>query len=349
MTAGEAQPFDIAVVGAGPCGLAVGVAAKERGLTCAIFDRGPVTSSIYRYPTYTTFFSGPEKLEISRVPFTTAGDKPTRREALRYYRKLVKYFDLEVHQYEDVTAITRDGGGFVLDTRIRDHDDARYTARNVVIASGYFDTPRRLTDTPGSELPKTVYYYSDPYPYFDQDVVVIGAGNSAVDAALNCWREGARVTMVHLFDQLDRGIKPWVRPDIENRIAEGAIQVLWRHRVTHIRPRDVEVEDLASGARRTLPNDWVLAMTGYAPETAILRGLGVTVDEKTGIPVHDRSTMRTDAPGVYIAGVVAAGLDPNKIFIENGKYHGPLICDAILGREPDPETVHKAKSLAKAT
>ena len=348
MTAGDSQPFDIAVVGAGPCGLAVGVAAKERGLTCAIFDRGPVTSSVYRYPTYTTFFSGPEKLEISGVPFTTAGDKPTRREALRYYRKLVQYFGLTVHQYEDVTAITRDAGGFALDTRIREAEDARYRARNVVIASGYFDTPRRL-DTPGSELPKTVYYYTDPYPYFDQDVVVIGAGNSAVDAALNCWREGARVTMVHLFDALDRGIKPWVRPDIENRIAEGAITALWRHRVTRIRPRDVEIESLVTGERRTLPNDWVLAMTGYAPDTAILRGLGVSIDEKTGIPTHDRSTMQTDAPNVYIAGVVAAGLDPNKIFIENGKFHGPLIADSVLGREPDPETVKKAKSLAVAT
>lgn len=348
MTAGESQPFDIAVVGAGPCGLAVGVAARERGLSCAIFDRGPVTSSVYRYPTYTTFFSGPEKIEIAGVPFTTAGDKPTRREALRYFRKLVTYFDLTVHQYEDVTAITRDGDGFVLETRIRDFEDARYTARNVVIASGYFDTPRRLVDTPGAELAKTVYYYSDPYPYFDQDVLVVGAGNSAVDAALNVWREGARVTMVHLFDTLDRGIKPWVRPDIENRIAEGAIEVLWRHRVTRIRLRDVQVEDLVTGARRTLRNDWVLAMTGYAPDTAILRGLGVTIDEKTGIPTHDRSTMATDSPGVYIAGVVAAGLDPNKIFIENGRFHGPLICDAILGRDPDPETVTKAKSLASA-
>lgn len=346
--AGEGDVLDIAVVGAGPCGLAVGVAAKENGLSCAVFDRGPVTSSVYRYPTYTTFFSGPEKLEISGVPFTTAGDKPTRREALRYYRKLVQYFGLRIHQYEDVTAISRDGDGFAIETLIRGVDAVRYRARNVVIASGYFDTPRRL-ETPGAELAKTVYYYSDPYPYFDQDVVVIGAGNSAVDAALNCWREGARVTMVHLFDVLDRGIKPWVRPDIENRIAEGSIGVLWRHRVTRITPRTVEVESLLTGERRTLPNDWVLAMTGYAPDTGILRGLGVEVDEKTGIPAHDRSTMETNAPGVYIAGVVAAGLDPNKIFIENGKYHGPLIVDSILGRAPDADVVARAKSLASAT
>lgn len=345
--AGDMQPFDIAVVGAGPCGLAVGVAAKERGLSCAIFDRGAVTSSVYRYPTYTTFFSGPEKLEIAGVPFTTAGDKPTRREALRYYRKLVTYFGLEVHQYEDVTTITKDGDEFVLRTRIRDASDAEYRARNIVIASGYFDTPRRIS-IPGANLPKVVYYFSDPYPYFDQDVVVIGAGNSGVDAALTTWREGARVTLVHLFDTLDRGIKPWVRPDIENRIAEGSIRALWRSKVTDIRPLEVDIEDMVTGQRQTLKNDWVLAMTGYAPDPHLLHGLGVTVDETTGIPAHDRATMRTDVPGVYIAGVIAAGLDANKIFIENGKFHGPLIADHILGREPDPETVRMAKSLATA-
>jgi bacillithiol disulfide reductase len=344
----QTQPFDIAVVGAGPCGLAVGVAAKERGLSCVIFDRGPVTWSVYRYPTYTTFFSGPEKLEIANVPFTTAGDKPTRREALRYYRKLVSYFDLDVRQYEDVVAIDREGDGFVLRTRIREVDDAEYRAKNIVIATGYFDTPRRI-DVPGAELPKVVHYFTEPFLYFDQDVIVIGAGNSAADAALTCWREGARVTMVHLFDKLDRGVKPWVRPDIENRIAEGSIPVLWRHRVAAIRPREVDVENLDTGEVRTLPNDWVLAMTGYVPDPGLLRELGVSIDPHTGIPAHDRSTMRTDVPGVYIAGVLAAGYDANKIFIENGKFHGPLIADAVAGREPDPETVTKAKSLAVAT
>ncbi|HEX8904688.1 MAG TPA: YpdA family putative bacillithiol disulfide reductase [Longimicrobiaceae bacterium] len=344
----QTQPFDIAVVGAGPCGLAVGVAAQERGLSCVIFDRGPVTWSVYRYPTYTTFFSGPEKLEIAGVPFTTAGDKPTRREALRYYRKLVTYFGLDVRQYEDVVEIERDGKEFVLRTRIREVDDAEYRAKNIVIATGYFDTPRRL-DVPGAELEKVVHYFTEPFLYFDQDVVVIGAGNSAADAALTCWREGARVTMVHLFEQLDRGVKPWVRPDIENRIAEGSIPVLWRHRVVAIRPREVDVENLVTGEVRTLANDWVLAMTGYEPDPGLLRGLGVTIDPKSGIPAHDRSTMRTDVPGVYIAGVLAAGYDANKIFIENGKFHGPLIADAVAGRDPDPETVKKAKSLAVAT
>lgn len=344
----EQQPFDILVVGAGPCGLAVGIAAKERGLSCAMFDQGPVTWSMYRYPTYTTFFSGPEKLEIANVPFTTSGDKPTRREGLRYYRKLVQYFGLDVRQYEAVAGIQRDGDLFVVRTRIREVDDAEYRARNIVIATGYFDTPRRL-DVPGGDLPKVVHYFTEPFIYFDQDVVVIGAGNSAADAALTTWREGARVTIVHLFEGLDRGVKPWVRPDIENRIAEGSIPALWRHRVVAIRPREVDVESLDTGEVRTLPNDWVLAMTGYVPDPGLLRELGVSIDAKTGIPTHDRNTMLTDVPGVYIAGVVAAGYDANKIFIENGKFHGPLIADAVLGREPDPETVKKAKSLAVAT
>jgi len=322
--------FDVAVVGAGPCGIAVGVAARKEGLSCVLFDRGAVTQSVCRYPTYTTFFSGPEKLEIDDLPFTTAGDKPTRREALRYFRKVVSYYGLDVRQYEEVAAVAREGDGFLLRTRRADEDRV-YRARNVVIATGYFDTPRPL-EVPGEELPKVVHYFADPYPYFDQDVVVVGAGNSAVDAALSCWREGARVTLVHLFEGLDKGIKPWVRPDIENRIAEGAIPALWRHRLVQIRAREVEVEDLETGERRVLPNDWVLAMTGYVPDPYLLRSLGVHIDSETGIPAHDRRTMRTDQPGVYIAGVLAAGYDANKIFIENGKLHGPLIAADVARR-----------------
>jgi thioredoxin reductase (NADPH) len=322
--------FDIAVVGAGPCGIAVGVAAKKAGLSCVLFDRGAVTQSVCRYPTYTTFFSGPEKLEIDDLPFTTAGDKPTRREALRYFRKVVSYYRLQVRQYEDVTEVARDGDAFLLRTA-RAGVESAYRAHNVVVATGYFDTPRRL-DVPGEDLPKVVHYFADPFPYFDQDVVVVGAGNSAADAALTCWREGARVTIVHLFEGLDKGIKPWVRPDIENRIVEGAIPALWRHRLLEIRPAEVEVEDLESGERRVLRNDWVLAMTGYVPDPYLLRSLGVDIDSETGIPSHDRATMRTNQPGVYIAGVLAAGFDANKIFIENGKLHGPLIAADVAVR-----------------
>ena len=322
------EVFDIAVVGAGPCGIAVGVAAREHELSCVLFDRGAVTQAMMEHPTYTVYFSGPEKLEIARIPFTTAGDKPTRREALRYYRKVVTFFDLDVRQYEEVVGIEREGENFAVLTRHRTGEEKSYRARNVVIATGYYDNPRRL-DAAGAELPKVSYYFTEPYPYFDQDVVVIGGGNSAADAALTIWREGARVTLVHLFEELDRGVKPWVRPDIDNRISEGSIPALWRHRVTEIRPHEVIVESLDTGERRSLPNDWVLAMIGYIPEPWLLQELGVAIDRATGIPAYDPATMETDVAGVYIAGVLAAGNGANKIFIENGKLHGPLIARAV--------------------
>jgi thioredoxin reductase (NADPH) len=323
--------FDLLVVGAGPCALAVGVAATEAGLSCAMFDRGAITQAMMEHPTYTTYFSGPEKLEIADMPFTTAGDKPTRREALRYYRRLAGYYDLDVRQYEAVTAVEREGeAGFRVRTNSRELERA-YLARNVVIATGYYDNPRRL-DSLGADLPKVSYYFTDPFPYWDQDVIVVGGGNSAADAALTVWREGGRVTLVHLFDELDKGVKPWVKPDIENRIKEGAIPALWRHRVVEIRPFEVVVESLDSGERSALRNDWVLAMIGYEPEPGLLREVGVAIDPETGIPAHDPATMETDVPGIFIAGVLAAGYDANKIFIENGKLHGPLIAAAVAAR-----------------
>lgn len=321
------ETFDILVVGAGPCGLAVGVAARERGLSCAAFDRGSITQSMMEHPTYTTYFSGPEKLEIGGVPFTTAGDKPTRREALRYYRRVAGHFALDVRQYEEVVAIEGRTGGFRVTTR-SERGEGRYHARAVVIATGYFDNPRPL-GVPGADLPKVSYYFTEPFPYWDLDLVVVGGGNSAADAALTCWREGARVTLVHLFDELDRGVKPWVRPDIDNRIEEGSIPALWRHRIVEVRPGDVVVESLDTGERRSLPNDRVLAMIGYVPDPGLLAELGVSIDPETGIPAHDPATMETDVPGVFIAGVLAAGYDANKIFIENGKLHGPLIAAAV--------------------
>jgi thioredoxin reductase (NADPH) len=321
------KPFDLLVVGAGPCGLAVGIAAREKGLSCAMFDRGAITQSMMEHPTYTTYFSGPEKLEIAGLPFTTAGDKPTRREALRYYRRVAGYHQLDVLQFEEVIGIERRDAHFEVRTRARGEDHL-HLATNVVIATGYFDTPRVL-DVPGADLPKVSYYFTEPYRYWNQDLIVIGGGNSAADAALTCWREGARVTIVHLFEQLDKGVKPWVRPDIDNRIEEGAIPALWRHRLVEIGEREVVIESLDTGERRTLANDWVLAMIGYVPDPRLLLELGVSIDPRTGIPAFDPATMETDVPGVFIAGVLAAGYDANKIFIENGKLHGPLIAKAV--------------------
>lgn len=327
--------MDIAVVGAGPCGIAVGVAAARAGLSCVLFDRGAITQAMMDHPTYVTYFSGPEKLEIDGLPFTTAGDKPTRREALRYYRKVAEYHRLRVRQYEEVVGVEGAAGDFTLRTRTRDGEARTQRARAVVVATGYYDNPRRL-DVPGAELPKVLYWFEEPYPFWDQDVIVVGGGNSAADAALTTWREGARVTVVHLFDQLDRGVKPWVRPDIDNRIAEGAIPALWRHRVVEIRPREVVVESLDTGETRILPNDWVLAMTGYEPDPVLLRELGVTFHPESAVPTHDPETMETDVPGVYVAGVIVSGHDANKIFIENGKLHGPLIAAHVAATRPIP-------------
>ena len=322
---------DIAVVGAGPCGIAVGVAAAQAGVSCVLFDRGAITQAMMDHPTYVTYFSGPEKLEIADLPFTTAGDKPTRREALRYYRKVAAYYRLDVRQFTEVVSVEPEDGGFVLRTRTRDGVEGEFRARTVVIATGYYDNPRRL-EVPGAELGKVLYYFDEPYRYWDQDVVVIGGGNSSADAALTCWREGARVTLVHLFDQLDKGVKPWVRPDIDNRIAEGSIPALWRSRLVEVRPREVLVEHLETGERRVLPNDWVLAMTGYEPDPRWLRELGIAVDPVTAIPQHDPATMETNVPGLYVAGVIVSGHDANKIFIENGKLHGPLIAASVAGK-----------------
>ncbi len=318
------DPLDILVIGAGPCAIAVGVAARERGLACLLVDRGAVTQAMMEHPTYTTYFSGPEKLEVGGIPFTTAGDKPTRREALRYYRRVVAFHGIDVLQYHEVTGVERDGANFVCHTIDVNGGRRDLVARNLVVATGYYDNPRRL-DVPGADLPKVTHYFTEPFPYFDQDVIVVGGGNSAADAALSCWREGARVTIVHQFEELDRGVKAWVKPDIENRIVEGAIPALWRHVVREIQPREVIVEHLDTGETRAIRNDWVLAMIGYVPDPGLLTEIGVGIDPLTGIPAFDPATMLTNVPNVYIAGVLAAGYDANKIFIENGKLHGPLI------------------------
>jgi thioredoxin reductase (NADPH) len=311
------------------------VAAARAGLSCVLFDRGAITQAMMDHPTYVTYFSGPEKLEIADLPFTTSGDKPTRREALRYYRKVAAYFRLDVRQYQEVTEVEPADGGFVLHTRSGAGEAAAHRARNVVVATGYYDNPRRL-DVPGADLGKVVYYFDEPYRYWDQDVVVVGGGNSAADAALLCWREGARVTLIHLFDQLDKGVKPWVRPDIDNRIAEGAIPALWRSRLVEIRPREVVVESTDTGERRVIANDWILAMTGYEPDPSWLRELGIAVDPVTAVPRHDPGTMETNVPGLYVAGVIVSGHDANKIFIENGKLHGPLIAASVAGKLGQP-------------
>ncbi|MBI4545777.1 MAG: YpdA family putative bacillithiol disulfide reductase [Gemmatimonadetes bacterium] len=320
--------LDLAVVGAGPCGLGVAVAARQAGLECVLFDKGCITGSIAAYPTYMTFFSTAEKLEVGGVPFIVAADKPTRLEALKYYRRLASHFGLRVHQYEEVLDIAGQRGAFTLRTRRREGSAASYLARQVAIATGYFGRPN-LLGVPGAELDKVTYYYREGHPYYDQDCLVIGGGNSAVEAALDLYRCGARVTLLHFADRLDRGVKPWVLPDITNRLEKGEIAARWQARVQQIRPGAVILRSEIEGAEEELRNDWVFAMTGFSPDPGLLRRLGVSIDPTTGIPAHDPQTMETDVSGIFIAGVIAAGHDANKIFIENGRAHGPRIVESL--------------------
>jgi len=325
------EKFDILVVGAGPCGIAVGAAAKKAGVSCALFDKGCVTSSLVNYPYYMTFFSTAVMLEVGDVPFTIPDAKPTRREALAYYRKVVEHWDLDVRQYEEVVGISGTEGDFRVETRMAAGEERTYGADAVVIATGGFHEPSYL-GVPGEDLPKVHHYYHEPYPYFDQDVLVVGAGNSAVESALEMYRNGSRVTVVHFLDKIDRGVKPWVVPDITNRLEKGEIPVYWRHRVAEIRSESVVLRAEDGGATTEIPNDFVVAMTGWRANHAPLVALGVDIDEATAIPSHDKATMQTNVPGLYIAGVIAAGHDANKIFIENGREHGELIVADRLAR-----------------
>jgi thioredoxin reductase (NADPH) len=326
--------LDLAVIGAGPCGLAVGAAAKRAGLTCALFEKGPVVASLLRYPLYMTFFSTSEKLEIGGVPFVTAGDKPTRREGLTYYRKVAEYFELDVRQYHEVRGVARAHDAFEVTAHHPGiHGPERVLARHVVFATGYFDSPN-LLGVPGENLPHVSHYYVESHPYWQERVLVVGGGNSAVEAALELYRVGARVTVVHLFGQFDKGVKPWILPDIVNRVKDGSIAVRWCSRVTEIRPAEVVIHSDVAERDETVPADFVLALTGYRADLELLRSVGVEVDPATGVPRHTPATMETNVAGVYIAGVLASGLDANKIFIENGREHGGRICEAIKSKPP---------------
>jgi thioredoxin reductase (NADPH) len=320
--------LDLAVVGAGPCGIAVGAAASTAGLGATLYDKGCITNSLVDYPYYMTFFSTAQKLEIGDVPFTIADSKPTRREALGYYRRVVQYYGLDVRQYEEVTSVEGQKGDFLLHTRAQSGAEDTLRARALVVATGGFHEPNYL-NVPGEDLQKVKHYYQEPFPFYDQDVLVVGAGNSSVESALETYRIGARVTMVHIFDEIDRGVKPWVVPDIRNRLEKGEIEVFWRHRILEIRPASVVLQNMDSEETVEIPNDWVLAMTGWVPDREFISGLGIDIDDETGIPSHDSDTMETNVPGIYIAGVLAAGYNANKIFIENGKFHGPKIVEAV--------------------
>jgi thioredoxin reductase (NADPH) len=327
------EETDVLVIGAGPCGLAAGIAAKQAGLSCVLLDRRTVVSTIERYPLAMTFFSTPERIEIGNVPFIASHEKPTRQDGLIYYRRVAEHYGLDIRPGEDVVDVLRLPGaaalnGFRLEVARR-HDAKTYHATAVVFATGYFDNPNYL-GVPGEDLPHVTHYFVEGHPYWRQRVVVIGAGNSSVDAALECWRAGATITLVHFGEGFDRTVKAWVLPDIVNRVKEGSIAVRWRSRVRAITPTHVEVVSDATGAVELIPADAVLAMTGYHADTSLLHRLGVPVDPITGVPAHDEATMATPIPGCYLAGVIASGNDANRLFIENARGHGELIVRHFL-------------------
>ena len=316
------------VIGAGPCGLAVGVAARQAGITCVLLDRRTIVSTIERYPLSMTFFSTPERIEIGGLPFIASHEKPNRRDGLIYYRRVAEHYGLDIRPGEDVmTAAQLDHTGSAARFRVevqRRHDTKTYVADSIVFATGYYDNPNFL-GIPGEDLPHVSHYFVEGHPYWHQQVVVVGAGNSSVDAALECWRAGATVTLVHFGEGFDRTVKAWVLPDIVNRVKEGSIAVRWHSRVRAVTPTHLEIVSDASGASELLPADAVLAMTGYHADTRLLLKLGVPVDSSTGVPAHDESSMATPVSGCYLAGVIASGNDANRLFIENARGHGELI------------------------
>ena len=293
---------DLLVIGAGPIGIAVGIAARQAGVSCVLLDRRTIVSTIERYPLGMTFFSTPERIEIGDIPFIASHEKPTRKDGLLYYRRVAEHYQLDIRPGEEVMDVARAADGFRVQVR-RPHDEKSYEARAVVFATGYFDNPNYL-GIPGEELPHVSHYFIEGHPYWHRRVVVIGAGNSSVDAALECWRAGATVTLVHFGEGFDRTVKAWVLPDITNRVKEGSIGVRWRSRVRAITPTEVEIVSDASGAVECLPTDAVLAMTGYHADTSLLERLGVPVNPQTGIAAHDESTMETSVPGLFAAGDV---------------------------------------------
>jgi thioredoxin reductase (NADPH) len=321
---------DLAVIGAGPTGMACAIEAQRAGFTVLLIDKGCLCNSLFHYPSNMTFFTTPELLEIGDIPFPSPNQKPGRDEALEYYRKVAEHYELDVRQYETVERVTGSDGNFAIHTVDRFGRPIKHRARKLVIATGYYDLPNYL-NIPGEELNKVSHYYNDPHPYYGLDVVVIGGKNSAAIAALDLWRHGARVTLVHRGPELHRHVKYWILPDINNRIKNGEIAGYFSSTVTRITEDDVTLA--TPDGERTLPNQFVFALTGYQPDFKFLEALGVRLDEANDrCPACDPDTLESNVPGIYLAGVVVAGERTNEIFIENGRFHGKQIATDLLAR-----------------
>jgi thioredoxin reductase (NADPH) len=316
------ERLDLIIVGAGPAGLACAIEACKRNLRHCVIEKGTVVNSVFHYPTNMTFFTTAELLEIGGVPMISSADKPKRVDALKYYRRVVEHFHLPVRVYESVERVQRRDGGFLVQTRDQRGTERSYEARKVIAATGYYDNPNLLR-IPGEELDKVSHYYTDAHPYFQKKVLVVGGNNSAAEAALELFRNGAEVTLVHRGPAMGSAIKYWVLPDINNRISRGEIRALFSSRLVEVREDEVVVETPAG--KEVLPNDFVLAMTGYHPDHEWLAAIGVVVDPETFIPCHDPETLETNVKDLFLAGSIVSGKLTNRVFIENGRFHGAQI------------------------
>jgi thioredoxin reductase (NADPH) len=315
------QQYDAVVVGAGPTGLACGIELKQRGVSTVLIDKGCVVNSIYNYPTHMVFFTTPELLEIGGLPMTSLNEKPGRTEALKYYRRAAEHYQLDVHQYERVLKIEGDDRDFLVHT-----SKADYRARKIILATGYYDLPNML-DVPGEDLDKVIHYYKEPHPFYNHDVLVVGAKNSAAIAALELYWTGARVTMLHRGAGISDRVKYWIKPNIENRIKNGEIPAYFKSSLLEIQPHAVVID--TPDGQVTLKNDFVFAMTGYRPDLEFLGSLGIRLDPVSQRPRTNPDTLESDRPGIFLAGVIVAGMHTNEIFIENGRFHGKKIAEAI--------------------
>ena len=320
------EKFDVAIVGAGPTGLACGIELERRGLSPVLFDKGCIVNSIYHYPINLVFFTTPELLEIGDIPMTSLNEKPGRTEALKYYRRVADHYNLNVHQYERVLGFDGSDGNFVIRTEKSSGEQCCYGAEKIILASGYYDIANRL-DVPGEDLDKVIHYYREAHPYYNHDVLIVGAKNSASISALELFWTGARVTMVIRGGGISNNVKYWIKPNIENRIKSGEVKAYFHSSIKEIRQHDVVLN--TPEGEVTIKNDFVFAMTGYRPDFEFMSDHGIHLDPVTSKPITDRETLESERKGVYLAGVIVAGTHTNEIFIENGRFHGKLIADAI--------------------
>lgn len=318
--------YDVVIIGSGPIGLACAIEAEKNKMNYLVIEKGCLVNSIFHYPTNMTFFSTSERLEIGNVPFISHGPKPTRTEALEYFRRVKRTWNLNVHLYEKVEQVTGEKDNFEITT-----EKNLYKSKNIIVSTGFYDFANMM-NIPGEELPKVKHYYDEPHPYIDQKIIVVGGGNSAVDVALETYRRGSDVTMVIKKDRIDDNVKYWVKPDIENRIKEGSIKSYFNSKLVEIREKEVDIETPSGYV--TVENDFVLAMTGYHPDFKFLTSMGIKLDNsKSKKPVYDPETFETNVKGIFLAGVVSGGMNTGAWFIENSRYHAENIFSYLADKK----------------